>query len=137
MAEKKGTIFNAIVLISVLSVFSKIIGFLREGVIAACFGTTAETDVYFLFYNIFSTLFYIITHPISVSFLILFVRYKNSYNEQYAIDKFSKLLVQFIVISLVIAALCISSYYIVPGIYNGLDNAKFYLFILSFFLLTF
>ena len=104
---KKHSLLYFIFTISGLSLLSKILGLFREGVIAAYFGTTVETDTYFFVYSIFTSLIAVTMTPIAISYLPIFVSKKELEGEQIAVNQFTKLLQQFFVVSFILA-LCVN-----------------------------
>ena len=140
--SQKHNILYFIFTISGLSLLSKVLGLFREGVIAGYFGITAETDLYFFIYSVFTTLIAISITPIATSYLPIFVFKREQLGEQVAVNHFTKLLQQFFVISFFIALsvnviLCFID---IPSLGNtwqmGNKDAIFYirLFSLIFFL---
>lgn len=69
------TLISSVLLISILSLLSKILGFLREGVVAYYFGTSHESDIFFLVFGIYNYLTAAIGMSLGISFLPLFVKY--------------------------------------------------------------
>ena len=57
MNARKNSIFRAGLLVALFALFSKCLGFLRETLIAAYFGATAETDAFFLAQNMPAMIF--------------------------------------------------------------------------------
>ena len=108
--NKKHSLLYFIFTISGLSLLSKVLGLFREGVVAAYFGTTAETDVYFYVYSIFMSLIAVTLTPVAISYLPIFVSKRNEEGEQKAVNHFTKLLQQFFVVSFVIA-LCVNIFF--------------------------
>ena len=50
----KKTITFSVLIITTLSIISKLLGFLRETVVAYYFGTTHEADIFFLVFGLFT-----------------------------------------------------------------------------------
>lgn len=101
--SKEHSVLYFIFTISGLSLLSKVFGLFREGIIAAYFGITAETDLYFFIYSIFTALIAISITPMAISYLPIFVSKRDKLGEQMAANHFTKLLQQFFVISFFIA----------------------------------
>lgn len=96
---KKG-IFYSILTITIVSFLSKIIGFVREGVIAAYFGTTADTDIFFLANSLYVALTTIIGSSIAIAYLPRFVKNEESEGKDSALRSTSVVVNQLLVISL-------------------------------------
>lgn len=73
MNEKKNSIFRAGLLVALLTILSKCIGFLREALIAAYFGTTAETDAFFLANSMPGLIFPSVCVSVSTAFIPLYI----------------------------------------------------------------
>ena len=66
-----------VILIFVLTVVGKIMGFIRSMIIAAYYGADNVTDAYYLTNGIISNVFYAITMSVSVAFLPLYIKVKE------------------------------------------------------------
>lgn len=73
MNARKNSIFRAGLLVALFALFSKCLGFLRETLIAAYFGATAETDAFFLAQNMPAMIFPAVCTSISTAFISLYV----------------------------------------------------------------
>lgn len=73
----KKTIFKATVLMFILSLIGKLIGFLRSMIIASSFGADNMTDAYYLAYGVNSNILYAITMSVSVAFLPMYIKKKE------------------------------------------------------------
>lgn len=74
MAQAKRQVARAAVVITLISVFSKLLGFIREQVIASLFGATGLTDAYFSAWAIPLLLVGLFGGAISTAFLPVFLR---------------------------------------------------------------
>lgn len=74
MAGAKQTVARAAILITFISVFSKVLGFVREQVVASLFGATGLTDAYFSAWTIPLMLVGLFGGAISTAFLPVFLR---------------------------------------------------------------
>ncbi len=99
-AVKKKPLLYSILLISILSFISKIIGLGREGVVAAYLGTNIESDVFFLAFGIHAALTYIIGSSLAMAYLPIFVDESRKNGEEEAIKLTSSLLSQLLIFSL-------------------------------------
>lgn len=68
-----GTLLKATIGVSVLTIASKIFGFVREALIAAYYGSNSATDAYFLAQNMPKMLFPAICNSLAAAFLSIFV----------------------------------------------------------------
>jgi|GEM_PF-6039602 len=76
---KLGALTFSILLISFLSFISKLIGLMREGFVAYYFGTSAESDIFFLVYGIYGY----VTSAVGVSFGVAFLpSFVNLFNKE-------------------------------------------------------
>ncbi len=73
----KKTILKATVLMFVLSLAGKLIGFLRSVIIASSFGANNVTDAYYLAYGVNANILYAITMSVSVAFLPMYIKKKE------------------------------------------------------------
>ena len=80
----KTTLTFSVLIITVLSVFSKLLGFLRETVVAYYFGTTQEADIFFLVFGLFSFITSAIGISLGVSFLPVFIKERSQRGDLYA-----------------------------------------------------
>jgi len=105
MSKKQKTLLYSILTISLISFISKIIGFLREGVVAAYFGTTQESDIFFLAYSAYTVLTVIIGSSIGISYLPWFVNDKERDGYDKAVRFTSKIINQIFILSITITIL--------------------------------
>lgn len=80
----KKTITFSVLIITVLSVFSKLLGFLRETVVAYYFGTTHEADIFFLVFGLFTFITSAVGISLGVSFLPVFIKERSKKGDLYA-----------------------------------------------------
>lgn len=73
----KKTIFKATVLVFILSLIGKVIGFVKSMIIASSFGASSVTDAYYLANGVISDVFYAITMSVSVAFLPIYLKRKE------------------------------------------------------------
>lgn len=73
----KQSIITATILVSLLVIVSKILGFVREAIIAAYFGANEYTDAFFLAQNMPSMLFPAVCNSVSIAFTSLYVKRIN------------------------------------------------------------
>lgn len=71
---KKGSIFKSSLGVAVITLLGKLIGFAREALIAAYYGATPETDVFFFANSMPTMLFPAVCSGISTAFLSLYVK---------------------------------------------------------------
>lgn len=97
----KKSVLYSIISISALGVIAKITGLLREGVIAAYFGTSAQMDVFGLLTGYVTTIITILASSLAVSFSPYYVRNLQQKGELFAASHFSHILNQYIAISFI------------------------------------
>ncbi len=68
-----GTLLKATIGVSVLTIASKVFGFVREALIAAYYGSNSATDAYFLAQNMPKMLFPAICNSLAAAFLSIYV----------------------------------------------------------------
>ena len=73
----KKTVYKSTLLVFVLSLAGKAIGFLKSMVIASSFGASSATDAYYLANGVVSDVFYAITMSVSVAFLPMYIKRKE------------------------------------------------------------
>lgn len=73
MLKNKQTVLQATVFVSIITVFTKFIGFLREMIIADCFGATWETDAFFFANKIPGMIFPAVCNSFSTAFISLYI----------------------------------------------------------------
>ncbi len=101
----RSNIFKSILTISALSVVSKLIGFFKEGVIAAYIGTSVDADIFFLAYGFFFMVSFSIGIALGTAFLPEYVRCKSIYGEKKSMYMFSGLLNQVFVLMIAFSVL--------------------------------
>lgn len=74
--SKKNSLLYSIFTISLISLISKLIGFTREAIVAAYFGTSVDMDMFFLANGVIGGAITAITSAIGVAFLPLFIEKK-------------------------------------------------------------
>lgn len=98
MAKKKSVFIN-ILTISSLGVMAKILGVMREGVVAAYFGTSAQMDVFSMLSSIMNTIITIFAASASIGYFPLFVRNKEKEGISAASKSLSNMLNQYLLYS--------------------------------------
>lgn len=102
LGKKHNSITRAAILVALLTVISKILGFGREALIASYFGASAETDAFFFAHSMPEMVFPSVCNSISTAFITLYI-------SKLAIDKIegnkfaSRMLFQTILIGIVLA----------------------------------
>ena len=108
LKEKTGIVASSVA-VSVFVVFTKVVGFVRQAVIAAYFGATAETDAFFLASGFVMSFGIMAFSSLSVTLLTMYVNEKER-GEVFASELVSSTLKLFVPIAAVIALLmCIFS----------------------------
>lgn len=121
----KRPILFTILSISAVSLFSKLLGFIREGFTAAYFGTSAESDVFFLAFSVYTLLTLVIGSSIGVSFLPVFVKTVKCEGVKPGLNLSSILLNQSYVFSLIITIIvCLFSDKIASVLAPTYDSTK-------------
>ena len=69
----KGNILKAAILVSIMTIINKPLGFIREAIIAAYYGASSETDAFFLAQNMPMLLFPTVCMALSTAFITLYV----------------------------------------------------------------
>lgn len=72
--KRSGSLLRATMAVSLIAVVSKLLGFIRQTLIASYYGATAETDVYFFAERMPSTLLSAICSSISTAFVAIYVK---------------------------------------------------------------
>ena len=80
----KKTITFSVLIITTLSIISKLLGFLRETVVAYYFGTTHEADIFFLVFGLFTFITSAVGISLGVSFLPVFIKERSQRGDLYA-----------------------------------------------------
>jgi putative peptidoglycan lipid II flippase len=71
------SIFKATVLVFILSLAGKGIGFLKSMIIASSFGASNMTDIYYMAEGVIANIFYAVTMSVSVAFLPMYIKKKE------------------------------------------------------------
>ncbi len=90
--------------VSVFVIFTKAVGFIKQAVIAACYGATAETDAFFLASGFMASFGLMIFSSLSVTLLTMYVREKER-GEVFANQLVNSTLKLFIPVSLALSFL--------------------------------
>lgn len=69
----EGKLIKAAILVSIMTIISKPLGFIREAIIAAYYGATSQTDAFFLAQNMPALLFPAVCMSLSTAFLTMYV----------------------------------------------------------------
>src|SRR3954465_4963426 len=102
----KNNIVKAVGLVTIVTVIGKLLGFGRESVIAAYYGASAQSDVYFVAAVIPTLLFAAISMAITTGIVPIYIEKKKK-NKAEAANLISALGTLLLVISIVFIALCI------------------------------
>lgn len=98
MSKNKSVLYS-ILTISSLGIVAKILGLLREGVVAAYFGTSAQMDVFSMLSSLMTTVITIVAASASLSYLPIFVTNNEKYGIDEAAKRLSNILNQYLVLS--------------------------------------
>ena len=101
MSKTKKTILFSIVSISALGILAKACGLLREGVIAACFGTSSQIDVFGLITGYVTTIITIVASSLAVSYYPYYIRNLQQKGEREASLQFSHIINQYFLFSVI------------------------------------
>ena len=102
---KRHTFFQAFSIVVLVTLFSKLLGFIREAIIAAFFGTTIAADMFYVALIIPSTAFTVIASTIQGRVLPLYIEKKESINDgKKLLQSFSQL---FIFVSIILIGLLV------------------------------
>ncbi|UAJ66309.1 murein biosynthesis integral membrane protein MurJ [Candidatus Schneideria nysicola] len=133
-------LFKFLTIVSCMTIFSRILGFIRDGIIARIFGVGLDTDAFFIAFkipNLFRRIF--AEGAFSQSFIPILVEYKNNYCQEKLkifIAEVTGLLILilsiFSIIGILIAPYIINI--ITPGITT---NSDFFFITLSLLRITF
>ena len=102
----KKNLIKAVGLVTIITVIGKILGFGRESVIAAFYGASAQSDVYFVASVIPTILFAAISMAITTGIVPIYIE-ENKKDKEEAANLISALVTLLLVISIVFIALCI------------------------------
>lgn len=72
--KKNNSLFQTALMVSILTVIGKLLGFGRDAVIAAYYGATSETDAYFFANAMPGTLFPAVCSSLSVAFTSIYIK---------------------------------------------------------------
>ena len=97
--SKKHSILYSIISISALGIIAKITGLLREGVVAAYFGTTAPMDVFSLSLSYVTTIVTIIAESFAISYFPIFMNNIQVGGEKLDAKRISNVINQYILVS--------------------------------------
>ena len=102
----KKNLIKAVGLVTIITVIGKILGFGRESVIAAFYGASAQSDVYFVASVIPTLLFAAISMAITTGIVPIYIE-EHKKNKESAANLISALGTLLLVLSIVFIALCI------------------------------
>lgn len=88
----KKTLFKSAIVLSILTIIGKLIGFIRVMVIAYIFGADGETDAYYLANGLVSNILYALSTAIAVSFLPIYIEKKVIHGENSSSEYTSKVI---------------------------------------------
>lgn len=98
---KSKSVLLSIISISALGIVAKVAGLLREGVVAAYFGTSAQMDVFGLLSGYASMLMSVIAGSLAISFSPYYISDIQQKGEEKASERFSHILNQYALFSFV------------------------------------
>src|SRR3954467_555540 len=101
----KNNIVKAVGLVTIVTVIGKLLGFGRESVIAAFFGASAQSDVYFVAAVIPTLLFAAISMAITTGLVPIYIEERNK-DKAEASRMMSALSTFLLVLSVIFIALC-------------------------------
>lgn len=101
----KNNIIRAAILVSIMTIINKPIGFIREAIIAAYYGANSQTDAFFLAQNMPGLLFPAVCMSLSTAFLTLYVSKSIKYGEQEGDTFASSAIIVNVAISVVLSLL--------------------------------
>lgn len=90
---------KTVILIFMLTLLGKLMGFLKSVLIASYFGANNTTDAYYLSNGIISDVFYAITMSVSIAFLPLYIRIKEEFGHEGSKQFASRVLVNMSLLS--------------------------------------
>lgn len=103
--RKQSKIINVIISVTGLIVLSKILGFLKQMVVAATYGATIETDIINLAQGFVGDMQYIITQSILASFVSMYIYIKQEDEEK--VKRFATQTTLILVAATIIISVCI------------------------------
>ncbi|WML58627.1 murein biosynthesis integral membrane protein MurJ [Neobacillus sp. PS2-9] len=121
--KKSQSILKATVLVSIIVIASKILGFIREAIIASYYGANSETDAFFVAQSMPAMVFPAVCSSFSTAFISLYIN-KTINNSKRESDQFaSKAMVASLGISISLSILAvIIAPDIVPLLVPGFNN---------------
>ena len=102
----KKSLVRAVSIVTIVTIIGKLLGFGRESVIAAFYGASAQSDVYFVAAVIPTILFAAISMAITTGIVPIYIE-ENKKSKEEAANLISALLTLLLVISILFTALCI------------------------------
>ena len=99
-------IVKAIGLVTIITIIGKVLGFARESIIAAYFGASALSDIYFVASIIPTILFTALSLAISTGIVPIYVE-ENKKNKENATSLISALGTLLFIIAIIITIICI------------------------------
>jgi len=122
--NKKNTLLNTAFLVTIIIIVGKILGFGREAIIASYYGTTSETDAFFLAQGMPGTIFPAVCNSLSLAFTPLYV--ESYLKDRKAGDAYaSKMLMSTMLLGIFLSILGVwLSPYIVPVFAPGFEGEQ-------------
>ena len=80
--KKSNSLLGATLSVSLLAVFVKLLGFVREALIAAYYGATAETDAFFFAEGMPNTFFPAVGSSLALAFTSLYIQKRETKGEE-------------------------------------------------------
>ena len=102
----KKSLVRAVSIVTIVTIIGKLLGFGRESVIAAFYGASAQSDVYFVAAVIPTILFAAISMAITTGIVPIYIE-ENKKSKEEAANLISALLTLLLAISILFTALCI------------------------------
>lgn len=123
--KKNDSIVKATIMVSMLTVVGKLLGFGRDAVIASFYGATAETDAYFFASSMPGTLFPAVCSSLAVAFTSIYVK-KLAEEGKEAGDKYaSGMLVGTTIVGIILGIIgMLIAPLVVPLIANGFEGEQ-------------
>ncbi len=100
--KKKKSMLNISILVALITIVSKLLGFVREALIAAFFGATASTDALFFAQSMPEMIFPSVCNGISTAFISIYIA-KKAHDERQGSDYASRMVVFTLFIGVVLA----------------------------------
>lgn len=118
--KNKHQLLNITIIVSFIAILGKVIGFLREAVIAAFFGATAQTDAFFFAQSMPAMIFPAVCSSISNAFIAMYVTKLTQSGEEEGARFVSRSLTVALLIAIILSILAfIFTPYIVPILAPG------------------